>query len=34
MFVGLGRLFATIDARNTVCVIPAAVKTTQTVGIA
>jgi alkylhydroperoxidase family enzyme len=27
MFVGLGRLFATIDARNTVCVIPAAAKT-------
>ncbi|MFM7273345.1 MAG: carboxymuconolactone decarboxylase family protein, partial [Gammaproteobacteria bacterium] len=22
MFVGLGKLFATIDARNTVCVIP------------
>ena len=29
MFVGLGRLFATIDARNTVCVIPAAAKLAQ-----
>jgi alkylhydroperoxidase family enzyme len=34
MFVGLGRLFATIDARNTVCVIPAATKTAQDGGTA
>ena len=34
MFVGLGRLFATIDARNTVCVIPAAAKIAQHIGSA